>query len=482
MDYTNNYAQIGGYGMSMTPPQLFYPEMNGSQGYEQGSAMDILKPRYDSYYKDDYKQSEERVRGVRNNYYDGGDYEHGQKGEAIDLNHFYDGGDFKHPQENRRDSHNVDYGSQHYVANSASGYRSYARQTRRDREMLARNGLYSPRDGCSRRNEYPSYNDDTGHSSSRNSYWHKATESIPSRSRKAYLRNLVSEKTDIYSFGIVIWEETSDKGEVKCLLLANHENIVKLFGFTKTADFKTIIAMEYADCGSVYNFLHDKEIEKQVIQASDFGKLNWMLQCAKGVAYLHDLDPKILHRDIKSSNLLLFNKYLTLKICDFGTSRPLATVMSGQVGTAGYMAPEVCRGESYTEKCDVYSFGIVCWEIMSQKKPFYHVQNRNFLAIFNLSVDKNERPPIDDVKVFDEKTKNMKILIQECWDKDATVRPTMKELVIRLGEDCKHNGSEDIDGNTRRVVGTTRLPPSPRPPFVMILVLILMELKALKPN
>ncbi|KAM8717668.1 hypothetical protein ACLKA7_004375 [Drosophila subpalustris] len=333
MDYTNNYAQIGGYGMSMTPPQLFYPEMNGSQGYEQGSAMDILKPRYDSYYKDDYKQNEERVRGVRNNYYDGGDYKHGQKGEAIDLNHFYDGGDFKHPQENRRDSHNVDYGSQHYVANSASGYRSYARQTRRDREMLARNGLYSPRDGCSRRNEYPSYNDDTGHSSSRNSYW-----------------------------------------------------------------------------------------------------------------------------------------------------QPLATVMSGQVGTAGYMAPEVCRGESYTEKCDVYSFGIVCWEIMSQKKPFYHVQNRNFLAIFNLSVDKNERPPIDDVQVIDEKTKNMKILIQECWDKDATVRPTMKELVIRLGEDCKHNGSEDIDRNTRRVVGTTRLPPSPRPPFVMILILILMELKALKPN
>jgi len=57
---------------------------------------------------------------------------------------------------------------------------------------------------------------------------------------------------------------------------------------------------------------------------------------------LHGLDPKILHRDLKSSNLLLFNKYLTLKICDFGTARTLATVMSGQIGTAGYMAPEVC--------------------------------------------------------------------------------------------------------------------------------------------
>jgi len=68
---------------------------------------------------------------------------------------------------------------------------------------------------------------------------------------------------------------------VKCLLLANHDNIVKLFGFTKAADNRTIVAMEYADCGSVYNFLHDKGIEKQEIQVSIFGKLNWMLQCAK---------------------------------------------------------------------------------------------------------------------------------------------------------------------------------------------------------
>ncbi|XP_034472540.1 uncharacterized protein LOC117780211 [Drosophila innubila] len=171
MDYINNYAQIGGYGMSMPPPQLYYPEMNGSKGYEQGSAMDTMSPRYDSYYKENYNRNEERVRNVHSNYYDGGDYKHGQKNEAIDLNHFYDGGDFKHPRENLRNNHSVDYGSQHYVTNSASGYRSFARQNRRDREMQARNGLYFPRDSCSRQNEYPSYNDDIGHSSSRNSYW-----------------------------------------------------------------------------------------------------------------------------------------------------------------------------------------------------------------------------------------------------------------------------------------------------------------------
>ncbi|XP_034473532.1 putative mitogen-activated protein kinase kinase kinase 7-like isoform X2 [Drosophila innubila] len=238
-------------------------------------------------------------------------------------------------------------------------------------------------------------------------------------------------------------QEICDKGEVKCLLLANHDNIVKLFGFTKSADNRTIIAMEYAECGSIYNFLHDKGIENQEIQVSIYGKLNWMLQCAKGVAYLHGLDPKILHRDLKSSNLLLFNKYLTLKICDFGTARTLATVMSSQIGTAGYMAPEVYKDESYTEKCDVYSFGIICWEIMSQKKPFYHVENRNFIAILRLSSEKNGRPPIDDVKI-DMNTKNMKALIQKCWDVDAKKRPTMKELVKRLSSDMNYKPNEDI--------------------------------------
>jgi len=56
---------------------------------------------------------------------------------------------------------------------------------------------------------------------------------------------------------------------------------------------------------------------------------------------LHDQNPKIIHRDLKSQNLLFFNKKSTLKICDFGTVRPLATIMTGAVGTAEYMAPEV---------------------------------------------------------------------------------------------------------------------------------------------
>ncbi|KAM8717203.1 hypothetical protein ACLKA7_003984 [Drosophila subpalustris] len=226
--------------------------------------------------------------------------------------------------------------------------------------------------------------------------------------------------------------EVKVEKEVKYWSLVNHENIVKLYGTTKDNEHQTIVVMEYAECGSLYNFLHGERRENTERKVSILGKLNWMLQCAKGVAYLHDLNPKIIHRDLKSHNLLLFNHFCTLKICDFGTVRPLASSMT-VAGTAAYMAPEVGLGSVYTEKCDVYSFGIVCWEIMSQKKPFYHVEIQDNLVIMNLAC-KNDRPPIVDVEINDQ-TKFIREWIQQCWDLDPKKRPTMQDMVVRLGID-----------------------------------------------
>lgn len=87
----------------------------------------------------------------------------------------------------------------------------------------------------------------------------------------------------------------------------------------------------------------------------------------------------------------------------------------------------------YTEKCDVYSFGILCWEIMSQKKPFYHLENQNALVILHLA-SKNERPPIEDVE-NNEQTKPIRVWIQQCWHNTPEMRPTMTEMVMRLGID-----------------------------------------------
>lgn len=79
--------------------------------------------------------------------------------------------------------------------------------------------------------------------------------------------------------------------------------------------------------------------------------ISWAWQCARGVEYLHNMKPKpLIHRDLKSPNLLLVQKGLVLKICDFGTACDKQTVMTNNKGSAAWMAPEVFEGK-YLENC-----------------------------------------------------------------------------------------------------------------------------------
>ncbi|XP_062124877.1 mitogen-activated protein kinase kinase kinase 20-like isoform X1 [Drosophila sulfurigaster albostrigata] len=212
--------------------------------------------------------------------------------------------------------------------------------------------------------------------------------------------------------------------EFGLLSLANHDNIVRFLGITKDGDNRTVMVMEYAECGSLYNMLHNNGISLAYTRRNGIG---WMLQCAKGVEYLHKFSPKILHRDLKPQNLLLFNDCRTLKICDFGTAKELATKMSNGVGTARYMAPEVSIENSYTEKCDVYSFGITFWEVMSKKKPFYHLGETVDFHIQKKAIE-GDRPLINDIQNMDKSDLIIK-LIEQCWDGDSTQRPAMQDVI-----------------------------------------------------
>lgn len=80
----------------------------------------------------------------------------------------------------------------------------------------------------------------------------------------------------------------------------------------------------------------------------------------------------IVHRDLKSANCLV-NKHLTVKICDFGLSRILTTKpikVSSSAGTPEWMAPELIRNEPFTEKCDIFSLGVIIWELCTLKRPW----------------------------------------------------------------------------------------------------------------
>ncbi|XP_062123253.1 mitogen-activated protein kinase kinase kinase 7-like [Drosophila sulfurigaster albostrigata] len=117
------------------------------------------------------------------------------------------------------------------------------------------------------------------------------------------------------------------------------------------------------ECGTLYHLLHFR-MSKRILFRE---KLNWMQQCAKGLEYLHGKN--IIHRGLTTRSLLLFDKCRKLKIADFGK----VNEVEGNITRFKrcYLAPEVCRGQKhFTEKTDVFSFGICIWEVINQKKPF----------------------------------------------------------------------------------------------------------------
>ncbi|EDO47144.1 predicted protein, partial [Nematostella vectensis] len=214
--------------------------------------------------------------------------------------------------------------------------------------------------------------------------------------------------------------------EVQQLSRVSHRNIIKLYGAV-TKHEPVCLVMEYAEGGSLYNLLHWKKSTSRAPIYTASHVISWALQCASGVEYLHSMKPKaIIHRDLKPPNLLLTRCGTVVKICDFGTACDLKTYMTNNKGSAAWMAPEVFEGNNYTEKCDVYSFGIILWEMISRRKPFDDMAGSPPFRIM-WAVHIGRRPPL--IKNI---PKPIEELITSCWDKDPDKRPSFSRIVIFL--------------------------------------------------
>jgi serine/threonine protein kinase len=146
---------------------------------------------------------------------------------------------------------------------------------------------------------------------------------------------------------------------------------------------------------------------------------------ARGMAYLHGGSPPVLHRDLKSANLLLDESYTT-KVCDFGLSRLKAQErsMTGNCGTVQWMAPEVLANMSYNEKADVYSFGIVLWELLSRECPYEGMTAiQCALAVLN----RDKRPDIPKWC-----PPSLHALIKSCVKKEPEQRPSFSQILLVL--------------------------------------------------
>ncbi|XBJ22241.1 hypothetical protein VPH35_000665 [Triticum aestivum] len=168
-------------------------------------------------------------------------------------------------------------------------------------------------------------------------------------------------------------EEYSDEGtfhaEIEILTKIRHQCIVKLYGFCSHSRCKFLV-YDLIERGSLSSILHEQELAME---------LNWprrvvvVRDVAQALSYLHhDCDHTIVHRDIKSSNILLNLDYKAY-VSDFGMARKLKHRYSSWssifAGTCGYIAPELSSTMLWTEKCDVYSFGVVALEVLMGKHP-----------------------------------------------------------------------------------------------------------------
>ncbi|KAK9883375.1 hypothetical protein WA026_001547 [Henosepilachna vigintioctopunctata] len=213
-------------------------------------------------------------------------------------------------------------------------------------------------------------------------------------------------------------EKKAFKIEVRQLSRVNHTNIVTLFGAC-TKGPNMCLVMEYAEGGSLFNVLHYSPRIKYFLNHA----MTWLYQCALGVEYLHNMKPKpLIHRDLKPPNLLLVDKGKHLKICDFGTAVDQKTHMTENMGSAAWMAPEVFSSNTYTEKCDIFSWSIILWEVLTRCRP-YNSPGVTSLSIL-WGVFQGKRPPlIQDCPACIE---NVMVM---CWDQQPANRPSSEKDV-----------------------------------------------------
>ncbi|CAN6469022.1 unnamed protein product [Victoria cruziana] len=214
----------------------------------------------------------------------------------------------------------------------------------------------------------------------------------------------------------------SFRQEVLLMKRLRHPNVLLFMGAV-TSPERLCIVTEFLPRGSLFRLLQKTN-----------AKLDWRrrvhmaIDIARGMNYLHHRSPPIVHRDLKSSNLLVDRNW-TVKVGDFGLSRlkheTYLSTMTGK-GTPQWMAPETLRNEPSDEKSDVYSYGVILWELVTEKIPWDNLNSIQVIGAVGFMDQRLELPNNLDPQWAS--------IIESCWHSNPQCRPTFQELLEKLKE------------------------------------------------
>jgi len=220
--------------------------------------------------------------------------------------------------------------------------------------------------------------------------------------------------------------------EIRLMRDLRHPNIVLFLGAVVDAPSMCIVT-ELMKRGNLHSILHDYDnVVRETVADNGRLRLQMATDCARGMSYLHSRSPPIVHHDLKPANLLVDSKW-NLKISDFGMSRikyrAYLQKSNPELETAGgtpeWMSPEALRNDNVDELSDVYSFGIILWELITLNYPWHELKDP--VQIVGKVAFLHHRPKIPSWVETE-----MEELLLDCWSRESCDRPEFVRILELL--------------------------------------------------
>ncbi|CAL9093095.1 unnamed protein product [Musa acuminata var. zebrina] len=231
--------------------------------------------------------------------------------------------------------------------------------------------------------------------------------------------------------------------EVHILSSLRHHNLVSLYGCTSRHSRELLLVFEFVPNGTVADHLHGPRACEEGLPWPV--RMSIAIETAQALSYLHAVTPPIVHRDVKTNNILL-DRSFRVKVADFGLSRlfPLNVTHVSTVpqGTPGYVDPEYHQCYQLTDKSDVYSFGVVLVELIASKPAVDITRHRHEINLAKMAVNKIQNEELDqlvDPRLWRQSNSEVIWMIRQvaevafgCLQEERDMRPTMKEVLEAL--------------------------------------------------